>query len=531
MSLPRAGSAAPTASAAAGAPSSTAKSGTIAFSISIPISSAASGHRLSRVPKYVSTSTTQAVVYITPENGEPLNPQTIACTTSNGERVCTGSLLAPSGVDTIGIDLEDAEGAVLSQGSVVSVVQPGITTNVNATLDGIVHSVSLVFAAPTITYIPNASGDTTVVPTYVAVNALDADGNIITYNGAYLDTNGNPFAINLAATSLCAGNAACSVTLGATSVSGPGTIVPVTASISAANSQASETLTVSGTVFLGNTGVVISPGSTTFARFAGSYGPTGFTGVTGATGATGVAGATGVTGATGATGLAGTTGATGAAGTTGSTGAIGSTGATGAVGTTGSIGVTGATGQPGYAGSTGQTGTTGTTGNTGYTGYTGPTGAAGATGATGPSPAPVSVTLKSVILPIDTCGVLGNDGIVYQVLGYTNFDPFTIQIPFTATYNEPAPMYEPGNPQNVISDPNNSGDYRATGPSVFFAGTHLAEALSAIDASGSSWSIQTPGAAGLQTITLSTGMSTCPTVAAQFAKRELAKRHVTVISR
>jgi len=213
------------------------------------------------------------VLVVTPLGQAPLSPQIIVCTASGGSgKVCSGSLSAPAGVDSVGITLEDqpqagaTRGNALSQGTVVAVVSAGQTNDIRATLDGIVHAVQLVVAAPQVAYITTAGQHVSVVPTYVSVNALDADGNVITYNGAYIDKNGNSFAVSIGTSQLCGGSASCSVTLGATTISGPGAVVPVQASLDDRVASASESLTFTPTVAFGDPTVTLTPGTTSFVR-------------------------------------------------------------------------------------------------------------------------------------------------------------------------------------------------------------------------------------------------------------------------
>jgi hypothetical protein len=58
----------------------------------------------------------------------------------------------------------------------------------------------------------------------------------------------------------------CSVALGASTVSGPGAVVPLTATLDDSVSSFNETLTVTPSIFFGNPGGNLSADSTTFAR-------------------------------------------------------------------------------------------------------------------------------------------------------------------------------------------------------------------------------------------------------------------------
>jgi hypothetical protein len=218
------------------------------------------------------------VLVIKPQNQSPLQPQIMQCTAgASGGKVCSGSVGAPPGVDSITVTLEDqpaagsTRGNALSQGVVVAVVNAGQNTDIRATLDGIVHDVALKFAAPNVPYAPALPYDASsqgrlTVPTYVVVNALDADGNVITYNGAYVDSAGNNVAVKLTPSSICGGNAKCSIAMGATTIAGPGAVVPVTATLDDSASAFHETLTVTPSILFGNPGGALSADSTSFSR-------------------------------------------------------------------------------------------------------------------------------------------------------------------------------------------------------------------------------------------------------------------------
>jgi hypothetical protein len=153
----------------------------------------------------------------------------------------------------------------------VALVNAGATNSISAVLDGVVHNVAVAFAAPQVKYAPTlpysaAAQGIQTVATYAAVNAYDADGNVITANGGYVDANGNNVAIGLSANTLCGGSASCSVVLGATSVAGPGTLVPVTATLSDSASQYSEALTITPSITFGNPGGTLTAGTVSFVR-------------------------------------------------------------------------------------------------------------------------------------------------------------------------------------------------------------------------------------------------------------------------
>lgn len=218
-----------------------------------------------RMPRYISGSTTQAVLVVTPLGAAAQAPVTVACTST-----CNGSLTAPVGLNSVSITLEDVAGKALSQGSTTAIVNQGTATQLRATLDGIVHSVAIVFAAPIVPYAPQqpysyASQGVQTVSTFLSVNALDADGNVITYNGGYIDKNLNNLAISLSTASFCAGGS-CGVKLGATTISGPGAIIPVQATLDDKVAGTSQALGVIPSVLFGDSTIGLTSGATTFVR-------------------------------------------------------------------------------------------------------------------------------------------------------------------------------------------------------------------------------------------------------------------------
>jgi hypothetical protein len=189
------------------APTSAATSayGTVTLSIAVP---AVAASAKTRMPKYVSASTYQAAIVVTPPGQAALPVQIFVCTVPAGGvgKVCAGSVSAPPGAESVAVTLEDrpqagqTRGNALSQGSLVVIVNQGASTAVNAVLDGVVHDVAVVFPAQQVKYAPSlpysaASQGTQTVTTYAAVNAYDRDGNVITYNGGYVDANGNNVAV------------------------------------------------------------------------------------------------------------------------------------------------------------------------------------------------------------------------------------------------------------------------------------------------------------------------------------------------
>ena len=162
-------------------------------------------HRIS--PRYVSASTSQVAVILRGQNQKKPSKQSFPCTA-----VCTGSIVAPIGVDAIALRLLDSGGHVLSQGAATILVFKKKNNRLDLTLDGVPASVDLTPVPGTLPIIPASSG-------YVLFNARDADGNIITPDGDYTDAAGHTIVFDLASS-----NAA--LHLGVTTVSGPGMPIP-----------------------------------------------------------------------------------------------------------------------------------------------------------------------------------------------------------------------------------------------------------------------------------------------------------------
>ena len=201
---PAVGSAAGTGTASTTA---SAANGILAFSIAVPGRGATSSTR--RTPKYVSTATTQAVIVVTPQGGSP------ATTTVMCNSVCSGSLTVPPGVANVQLTLEDAAGHALSQGTTAVLIVAGQTNTVRFTLDGIVHAVSLQFA-------PSALASAAPTTVFLLVNGLDVDGNVITYNGAFVDASDNQVVIKLASS-----DPSVNAALASYAVSAPGAVLPI----------------------------------------------------------------------------------------------------------------------------------------------------------------------------------------------------------------------------------------------------------------------------------------------------------------
>jgi len=135
-------------------------------------------------PHYVSPST--ASITIAQNNGTPvvvnlstLNP---ACSSSGGTLTCSANFPATVGTNqlftVIAYDAQNGGGNVLSQNTVSADIVQNIENQVNLTLNGVIAAIQLVLAQPT-----PPKGIPATIP--LAVNAMDADNNIIVGPGSY----------------------------------------------------------------------------------------------------------------------------------------------------------------------------------------------------------------------------------------------------------------------------------------------------------------------------------------------------------
>lgn len=174
-------------------------SGALTFTIAVPGRGTAAGRR---VPAYVSGSTTQARVAVTTATGNAIPPVVVPCTT-----VCTGTIRVPPGPAYLDLTLQDAAGRALSHGTAVEFVVADQTQVAHLTLDGVVASV---VAQVVGSYVAGTPGDVTLY-----VDALDADGNVITGDGGWVDAGGAPVLVRPAATDATLGSALARYTLSA----------------------------------------------------------------------------------------------------------------------------------------------------------------------------------------------------------------------------------------------------------------------------------------------------------------------------
>jgi hypothetical protein len=89
--------------------------GTLSLSIAVP---AVAASAKKRAPKYVSASTYQAAIVVTPQSLPALPVQIFVCTVpaSGVGKVCSGTLSAPAGADSVAITLEDQPQSAQTRG-------------------------------------------------------------------------------------------------------------------------------------------------------------------------------------------------------------------------------------------------------------------------------------------------------------------------------------------------------------------------------------------------------------------------------
>ena len=193
-----------------GGTTSAAKTRGVNLTLTIP-NRATSASR--RVPAYVSAATQSAIVSVSP--GPIVTDVALtgtACTPISGGRVCSFSVTAPistSGLpDTFSITLYDAPcvggppctitgGNALSAASGFTsyVTEGAANVTVPLTLGGVVAGVqSFAVAQETSSVPPAASHDLAI-----AVNGIDAAGDIIVGPAPYVDASGNAVALNVSA--------------------------------------------------------------------------------------------------------------------------------------------------------------------------------------------------------------------------------------------------------------------------------------------------------------------------------------------
>ena len=140
----------------------------------------------------------------TPQSAIDLSPTSTACTPgAGGSRVCTFSIAAPPGSDDIAVTTWDASpvggsfvgaNALSSQLLAAQTITSGSSTTISLSLNGLVSTITMVALPSQIHVQPSGSGYSQVGNALISydVNALDADGNIITGQGAPTVTVSSP---------------------------------------------------------------------------------------------------------------------------------------------------------------------------------------------------------------------------------------------------------------------------------------------------------------------------------------------------
>jgi len=151
-----------------------------------------------------------------------LTPGSPNCVVPNGGVLtCSATVNAPTGNDTFLVTLYSGTGGtgdVLATKTLVQTVTANATNSIALVLNGVVSSISVTPAT-----LSAPAGVATSLP--LAVNALDAQGNIIIGPGNYSDASGNALTINLSAaqtvTTVQTPYAAGAATLSATTLTSP----------------------------------------------------------------------------------------------------------------------------------------------------------------------------------------------------------------------------------------------------------------------------------------------------------------------
>ncbi|MDP9025756.1 MAG: hypothetical protein M3N13_10330, partial [Candidatus Eremiobacteraeota bacterium] len=240
------------------------KTASVALTIAVPRSNPQSAVRR---PAYVSPATESIVV--TPQGA---TSQTFAttqsspgCTNSAGSLTCTFSVSAPVGPnEPIRISTyakPDGSGSPLSTATVTVNVVAGQNNPINATVNGVVASLSVVIVLAN--FVPGTASIAQVI-----VNALDASGNTIVGPGSYADANGNPVTVQLSDS-----DSSNSTTLSQTTVTQPTSGITLTYNGTAAfsgatvRSAASNGPAAANIVTANNTAGFVVTGSAATQRF------------------------------------------------------------------------------------------------------------------------------------------------------------------------------------------------------------------------------------------------------------------------
>lgn len=198
---------------------SPARDGRLTFSFTVPKNST----HAHRVPSYVSASTQAIVVQVTSQTSQQTTTDVLPCTA-----VCSGSLAAPPGVDTVKFRLldkppigspasADPTAKMLATGTVVVLIVPDVDNVIHATLDGVVKNITMVLA-------PGVVNAGAPANTFLIVNAFDPDDNLITYDGTWIDGSGSPVVVDVVAplANILGGSFGSHITVAA-----PGTVIPI----------------------------------------------------------------------------------------------------------------------------------------------------------------------------------------------------------------------------------------------------------------------------------------------------------------
>lgn len=179
---------------------------------------------LGRQPRYIS-SATQSIA-VTPSGGTrqvfaltPASPNCTAVSNGGSNLSCTLQISAPvaqnESFNVVTYASTDGSGNALSTAMVIGNVVAGQVNVLNATLSGVVASVSVA-----LTTAGTIAGTSASSP--VTVAALDAAGETIVGPGNYVDASGNPLTIALSTSDTS------KTTLSTTSVTAPGQSVTLT---------------------------------------------------------------------------------------------------------------------------------------------------------------------------------------------------------------------------------------------------------------------------------------------------------------
>ncbi|MHB8463054.1 MAG: hypothetical protein ACYDA1_10430, partial [Vulcanimicrobiaceae bacterium] len=177
----------------------------VQFNIKLPAKTTSSSSLpTAKRPAYISTSTVTAAIAIS-QTGTATTNSTITCSST----ACSGSVIAPFGIDTFAVTLEDGSGKALSVGSTTATILNNQANTVNLTFDPVLYSLSIEqqigpFGQPFTSPVVASPGITS--NTSIAVIAYDADGNIIVGPGSFVDSSGNPNPVTLALTGSGAGS-------------------------------------------------------------------------------------------------------------------------------------------------------------------------------------------------------------------------------------------------------------------------------------------------------------------------------------